>query len=327
MVGVDAMTKMSTTERIKRLLSVLPWIESQNGPYIEDVVSRFDYPRKELLEDLENVVFFVGIYPFTPDCLIEISMTEERVWVRYADWFRQPMKLDKRELTALRAAGKALIEFSGSLVDDIEEELGPLERALTKLSAFEDEMEDLLEIKLATPTNHLLEMQNSIKAKTVIQIDYLAGSRNELSTRKIEPEKIFATGGNWYVLAYCKKSLMKKTFRVDRIKGIEILGEARETQPDDDSDAKDFFNLDKFPNAIIELPVGDKPLTDRFPNIEVEEISGEKVRLICPVASEVWLKHLLMVLGINAEIQELPEGTDRNIRSETAKELLKIYTS
>ena len=321
------MTNMNSSERIKRLLSVLPWIESQNGPYIEEVSSRFNYPRKELIEDLENVVFFVGVYPFTPDCLIEVSIAEERVWVRYADWFRQPMKLNKRELMSLRAAGEALIEFTESLTGDIEEELGPLERALTKLSAFEGGMENLLEIKLATPTKYLLETKNSIKDKTVIQIEYLVGSRNELSTRKIEPEKIFSTGGNWYVYAYCKNSLVKKTFRMDRIKYIKILYEGRETQPDNASYSKDFFNLDEFPNAIIEIPIRNKSLLDGFPNIEVEEISDKKLRLSCPVASEVWFKHLLMILGVNAEIQEVPEGIKESVRSETAEEILKIYNS
>ena len=65
------MTQMNSAERTKRLLAVLPWIESQNGPYLEEVISRFDYPRKELIEDLENVVFFVGVYPFT--CLLYTS--------------------------------------------------------------------------------------------------------------------------------------------------------------------------------------------------------------------------------------------------------------
>ena len=50
------------------------------------------------------------------------------------------------------------------------------------------------------------------------------------------------------------------------------------------------------------------------------------MKLLCPVASEVWLKHLLMVLGIHAEIQELPEGIDGNIRSKMAKEILMTYT-
>ncbi len=53
------MTNMNTIERIKRLLSVIPWIESQNGPLIEEVSSRFNYPQKELIEDLENVIFLL----------------------------------------------------------------------------------------------------------------------------------------------------------------------------------------------------------------------------------------------------------------------------
>jgi len=114
---------------------------------------------------------------------------------------------------------------------------------------------------------------------------------------------------------------------VDRIKNIKILDEARETQPDDVSVSKDFFNLDEFPNAIIEISYQDKPLLDGFPNIEVEEIPDEKLKLSCPVASEAWFKHLLMVLGINAEIQEVPDGIKENIRSETAGQILNIYNS
>mgnify|MGYP002862355851 FL=1 len=321
------MREMNSAERIKRLLAVLPWIESQNGPYLEEVAARFDYPQRELIEDLENVVFFVGVYPFTPDCLIEVSITEERVWVRYADWFRQPMKLSKKELTALRAAGEALIDFGGSLTNEIEDELGPLERALTKLSVFGGGSENLLEIKLATPTKHLLDVQNSIKYKTVIQIEYLAGSRNEISSRKIEPEKILANGGKWYVQAYCKSSSAVKTFRVDRIKGIKTLDEIRESNSVEYSTTEDFFNLDNFPTAIIEIPIGDKSLIDGFPNIEIEEVSEEKIRLICPVASEVWFKYLLMVLGSGAEVLEMPTGIENTFRSKAAEEILGIYNS
>ena len=321
------MTQMNSAERTKRLLAVLPWIESQNGPYLEEVISRFDYPRKELIEDLENVVFFVGVYPFTPDCLIEVSISEERVWVRYADWFRQPMKLSKKELVSLRAAGKALIEFGGALTNEIEDGLDPLERALTKLSAFEGASQNFLEIKLANPTKYLLEVQNSIKDKTVIQIEYLVGSRNEISSRKIEPEKILENGGKWYLQAYCKNSSSIKTFRLDRIKEIKTVDEDREGKPLDYSDSEDFFNLDEFPNAVIEIPIKNKPLIDGFPNVEFEKISDEKIRLTCPVASIVWFKQLLMTLGAEAELLEVPKGLESNFRSKAAEEILRIYNS
>jgi hypothetical protein len=34
-----------------------------------------------------------------------------------------------------------------------------------------------------------------------------------------------------------------------------------------------------------------------------------------------------MILGVNAEIQEVPEGIKESVRSETAEEILKIYNS
>ena len=203
----------------------------------------------------------------------------------------------------------------------------PLERALTKLSAFEGASQNFLEIKLANPTKYLLEVQNSIKDKTVIQIEYLAGSRNEISSRKIEPEKILANGGKWYVQAYCKSSSAVKTFRVDRIKDIKTLDEIRENNSVEYSTTEDFFNLDNFPTAIIEIPIGDKSLIDGFPNIEIEEVSEEKIRLICPVASEVWFKYLLMVLGSGAEVLEMPTGIENTFRSKAAEEILGIYNS
>ena len=57
------MNKMNSLERTKRLLAVLPWIESQNGPFLDEVARRFDYPEEELVEDLENVVFFCWRLP------------------------------------------------------------------------------------------------------------------------------------------------------------------------------------------------------------------------------------------------------------------------
>ena len=321
------MSKMTSLERIKRLLSVLPWIESQNGPYIDEVVARFDYPKQELIEDLENVVFFVGVYPFTPDCLIEVSVSDERVWVRYADWFRQPMKLDSREVALLSAAGKAVAEFNEILHEDSQDELTPLDRALAKLSTVQEDSENFLEIKLATPTKWLSEIQSAVKHSTVLEIEYLSTSRNEVTVRKIEPEKIFASSGKWYLHAYCQKASENRTFRLDRIKKIKILDEVSKTKTDNNQLQDDFSDLEHFPIVLIELPASDKHLVDSFPGVEIETISKEKIRVQCHVASEGWLKQVLISLGGKAEVVKIPREFEENIRSMTAKEILKRYTS
>ena len=55
-------------------LSVIPWVaEHPDGALIDDIVERYAYPRAQLLDDLQDVVFFVGVHPFTPDSLIEVD--------------------------------------------------------------------------------------------------------------------------------------------------------------------------------------------------------------------------------------------------------------
>ena len=321
------MNKMNSLERTKRLLAVLPWIESQNGPFLDEVARRFDYPEEELVEDLENVVFFVGVYPFTPDCLIEVSISEDRVWVRYADWFRKPMKLAAHELSNLRAAGIALLEFTEILSDEFEEELGPLERGLAKLSAFQNDSKNAVEIKLATPSKHLADVQSSIKNNSVIEIDYLVASRNEVDTRKIEPQQIFTNEGKWYLQAYCRKSADTRTFRIDRIRDLRNVKDVRETEINKDQKQETFFNLENLPIARIDIPSEEIHLSESFSNIEVEEIPNEKIRLHCPIASQTWLKHLLLVLGSNSKLIEIPFEEGESMKSKTAKDLLKIYNS
>ena len=102
------MTSLTALDRLRRLLAVIPWVVEKDGPLIDEIVERFDYRRSELLEDLEHVLFFVGVHPFTPDYLIDVIVAEERVWIRYADWFRRPMRLGAAEKAALYAAGRSV---------------------------------------------------------------------------------------------------------------------------------------------------------------------------------------------------------------------------
>ena len=58
------MSPMPALERLRRLLVVIPWVVEADGPLISEVAERFDYAPKELIDDLEQSVFFVGVHPF-----------------------------------------------------------------------------------------------------------------------------------------------------------------------------------------------------------------------------------------------------------------------
>ena len=77
---------LKATERLERLVSMVPWLIENNGATVEDLSSRFQYPRETLINDLTKVLFFVGPHPHTPDNLIEVNVHEEEVWISQANF-------------------------------------------------------------------------------------------------------------------------------------------------------------------------------------------------------------------------------------------------
>ncbi|MDQ1377721.1 MAG: proteasome accessory factor, partial [Acidimicrobiaceae bacterium] len=94
------MSRPAAQDRLARLLAVVPWVAARDGPTIAEVCERFEVTEQDLLDDLD-LLFLCGVYPFTPDSLIEVDVADGRVWIRFADYFRRPLRLTAPEGLAL----------------------------------------------------------------------------------------------------------------------------------------------------------------------------------------------------------------------------------
>ncbi len=94
------MSRPAAQDRLARLLAVVPWVAARDGPVIAEVCQRFQVTEQDLLDDLD-LLFLCGVYPFTPDALIEVDVADGRVWIRFADYFRRPLRLTAPEGLAL----------------------------------------------------------------------------------------------------------------------------------------------------------------------------------------------------------------------------------
>src|SRR5213596_3010146 len=122
------MARIGADDRLRRLLAMIPWIAAADGPTIAEVCERFDLTEKELVADLQ-LLWVCGVYPYTPDMLIDVDIADDRVWIHYAEYFSRPLRLTPAEGLTLLAAGNTLLEVPGT------DPAGPLARGLTKLSA------------------------------------------------------------------------------------------------------------------------------------------------------------------------------------------------
>ena len=97
---------------MQRLLAMVPWIAAHDGPTLVEVCERFGLTEKELAADLE-VMWLVGLPPYTPDALIDVVQEGDRVWIHFADVFDAPQRLTPDQAVALLTAGASVLALPG----------------------------------------------------------------------------------------------------------------------------------------------------------------------------------------------------------------------
>ena len=87
--GVALMARPSATDRLGRILSMVPWIASQDGAAHRRRVRAVRHRPSRTRRDL-NVVFVVGLYPYTPESLIEVDLRRRARLDRLHQLLRAP---------------------------------------------------------------------------------------------------------------------------------------------------------------------------------------------------------------------------------------------
>src|SRR5437879_6707490 len=116
-----------TTERLKRILVLVPWVIANPDATVEEVCERFAITREELVSDVD-VLMMCGLPPFGPGDLIEAFIEEDHVQIGMADYLAKPPRLTRAEAIALLVMGRAVAALPGM------EEAASLRNALGKLA-------------------------------------------------------------------------------------------------------------------------------------------------------------------------------------------------
>jgi proteasome accessory factor C len=311
------MAKAPAAERLGRLLAIVPWIAAHDGPLMSEVGRRFGVGEEELLQDL-NLLFMCGVYPFTPDVLIDVDMAEGRVWIRMADYFRRPLRLSPQEGLALLSAGSALLSVPGADAD------GALATALAKLeNVLGVGAEDGLDIELAQVTPTVLHaVRQAVDRHQKVELDYYSFGRDGHSTRVVEPWRVFNANGQWYLSAWCELAVGERLFRVDRISRAEVLPARFEPPPGAPAASTDIYHPGP-DDALVVLDL-DPPahwVAEHYPNEGVEVRPDAVLRVGLRTSQKAWLARLLLRGGPDIRVVE----GDGTVAAEAADQILGRY--
>lgn len=314
--------RRSAPDRVLRMLSIVPWIAAQDGPTVQEVCARFDIGRNQLLDDL-NVVQFVGLPPYTPDMLIEVTFAGGRVWVHYAEVFSRPLRLTPNQALGLVAAGAALSSSSNEAALS-----GPLATGLAKLAKMLDiEPAEALSIRLGASRPEILDtLRQAVRERRRVQLDYFAYSRDARTQRAVDPYRVFAADGAWYVFGHCHLAGGERLFRVDRIAAAELLDERFEP-PAADSPPALFAPDPSAPRVTLDLPPSAQWVVDTYPVEAVTPQPDGRVRVRLAVASRIWLERLLLRLGADAAVVESTDPSLHDLAAQAARRVLERYRS
>jgi proteasome accessory factor C len=282
------------------VLALVPWILTHPGVTVAELAERFEVSEIELEADLE-LLPMCGLPPYTADRLMDVSIVDGEVEIRLAEYFERPLRLTPAEGVALLTAGRSLLAVPGSdtagplagALERLEEALGARGR-LAVVVAGADEVERLQE----AATDH-----------EQVEIDYYSFARDEMTTRTIDPWRVFHAFGTWYVAAWCHAADGERLFRIDRVRALRPTGTRfpPPTPTGDDGPGLVYSPRDDDPRVTLWLGPEAAWVVESLPLESVRPLRGGAHRVVLAVSEPAWLERLLLALGPAARVEGPPE--------------------
>ena len=304
-------------ERLRRALTLIPLLQRRQGMRITAIARYLGVTPREVSEEIRDLVMMCGVPPYFPHNYIGFFIEGDRVFVRFADHFRRPVRLTLPEALSLNLALRTLEGSSGRA-------FGPallgLRRKIREVLA-PDEARSLqdAERRIVAPSGpgaeaarRLQILREAMGRARRCRIEYFASHRGVMTERVVEPLGVVENGGDWYCIAQDSVRKTPVPFRTDRIRTVTVLEE--------EFDPPEHFDASKWRGAEMFRPRGDEaavrirfgPAVARFireqsdPREITELADGGIVRRLRS-SSIQWVVSQVLRHAPHAEVLEPPE--------------------
>ncbi len=304
-----------TSGRLRRLLAMVGWLAQVGEASIAELSRQFGMDEKELVAELE-LAACCGTPPYTPDTLMEIEVSERAVRAFLPAEYARPRRLTPAEGFAVAASARMLLAVPGSDHD-------ALGRALTKLESALGARE-VVGLDVDSPPR-LAVIRAAADAGRMLEIDYLSASRDELTTRHVEPGQVVTIEGHWYLDAFCHRAGDMRRFRVDRIRDARPLEQPGSAGAHRDRPPEDMYIAG--PDAReVHLRLGPQAqwVAESVPVRAMRRADdGTVTDVVLDVSGLAWFERLLLQLGLTAEV--VTPADLAGLAAEAARKVLALY--
>lgn len=295
----------SATERLGRLLALVPWLVQRPGVPLGEAASAFGVTEDQLVADLQ-LLFVCGTPGHLPDDLIEAEWEDGFVYLGNADAIAQPLRLSVDEAVTL-IVGLRTIAAAPGVRDAVDRALAKLESATAGLAPGETRT---LQVDIDPGDHRLAAAREAIDARWRVRLRYFVPRRDEVTERDVDLIRAVNLDSHWYLEGYCHLASDTRLFRVDRIEQIDVLdvpGEPPAGVQPRDLAAGTFVARDTDTLVVLLADADTSWLADYYPTDGVEALPDGSTRVTLRVADVEWITRLVVRLGGHARVISPPE--------------------
>lgn len=316
----------SATNRLSRLLTMVPWLLNRQGVEIEEAAREFGVTPAQVEADLA-LLFLCGTPGGYHGDLIEAEWESGRVFLGNADTIKRPLRLGVDEALALIVGLRALAAVPGiGERDAVVRALAKLEAATGSAAAGSSRIQVVIDEGAGKEA--LALAQQALTAHRRVHLRYLVPGRDESTERDVDPMRVINFDAQWYLEGWCHRAEDVRLFRMDRIESLTILDQ--DGTPPTTAEPRDLDSGVFTPHAddqLVRLALGPGAVwvSDYYPTESVEPNEGGGVVITLRTADTAWLRRLMWRLGSQATVLE-PTELALEVRR-GAREALEPYAA
>ncbi|CCG03543.1 helix-turn-helix transcriptional regulator [Blastococcus saxobsidens] len=303
------MTTSGTTDRMTRLLALVPYLSARaGGVAVAEAARDFGVTERQLRSDLE-LLWMCGLPGYGPGDLIDVAFEGDRVRVTFSAGMVRPLRLTTDEAVALVVALRTLLELPGLAERDA------VSRALAKVSAAAGAAADRVTpvaVSVDAREETLAVVRTALEGGRALHLHYYVPTRDERTERTVDPMRLLLVDGRWYLEAWCRRAEGVRLFRLDRVDDAAVLDEPAAPPPQATG-----RNVDNgvyqpgadAPQVRLRLARSARWVADYYPVEDVTPVDDPAGGLAVTVrtADLAWARRLVATLGGNAVVDEPAE--------------------
>ena len=283
----------SATDRLARLLTMVPWLLQHPGVEIDAAAERFGVTRSQLESDLA-LLFVCGTPGHLPDDLIEADWEDGRVYVGNAEAIARPLRLTVDEALTLIVGLRALDAAPG--VTDHDAVRGALAKLEAATGSVAGESSHVRVDLGAGPAEQVLaDAGRAAREHRRVWLRYQSFGRDEVTEREVDPMRVINLEAQWYLEGWCHRAEEVRLFRLDRV--LELVVHDVDGTPPTQARPRDLA-ADLYQPGPGDLPI--VLVTERaaawvaeyYPVDEVIELGDGRRQVTLRVADPTWVRRL-----------------------------------